>query len=184
MCRASIDSWNGLIQTVSTTGHLLSSQPEVQAWRRWAHVDRLLGLVNRIDRVLVPTKGRDNEESYRFRVAVAERVKILTGGLMLSVDDVTEVRNVVEHSDEYLFDFVRSNQGKRLAAIVVASTEKDELEPDCAAIRYLDPFSGTCIVFGRRVNLRVLLSGIRELKLRLPLRELTMELCIPDDTGA
>jgi len=104
----------------------------------------------------------------------------LTGGLALSQNDIAEVRNVVEHSDEYLFDFVQSNADKRLAAIAIASTEDSRPEPDCVPIRYFDPFSGVCIVFGRQVNLRSLIDGIRVLKLALPAKPLTMELRIPD----
>jgi len=181
MCRACLDSWNDLIQTVSTTGHLLSSQPEEQSWNRWASVERLLGLVNRIERVLAPTRGWDSEESYSFRLSIAERLRTLTGGLTLSQDDVKEVRNVVEHSDEYLLDFVQSNSDKRLAAIAVASTEDARPEPDSVAIRYLDPFSGVCKVFGRQVNLRTLVEGIRRLKLALPAKPLTMEVRIADE---
>ena len=180
MCRACLDSWNDLVQTVSTTGHLLSSQPEEQAWKRWASVDRLLGLINRIERVLVPTRGRDSEESYTFRLSVAEHIRTLTGGLTLSQNDVAEVRNVVEHSDEYLLEFVQSNSNKRLAAITIASRPESKRDTDCVPIRYLDPFSGECIVFGRRVNLRTLVDGIRELKLALPAKRLTMELQISD----
>ncbi len=180
MCRACLDSWNDLIQTVSTTGHLLTSQPEPQAWNRWAPVDRLLGLVNRVERVLVPTRGKDSEESYRFRLTVAELLRTLTGGLTLSQNDVAEVRNVVEHSDEYLFEFVRSNHGKRLAAIVIVSSEDAKIDADMVPIRYLDPFSGVCIVFGRHVNLRTLVDGIRRLKLALPAKRLRMELQTPE----
>ncbi|MGP8073410.1 MAG: hypothetical protein ACLQD9_00500 [Thermoplasmata archaeon] len=134
--------------------------------------------------MIVPARGEDSKESHRFRVAFAESVRTWTGGLTLSRHDVTEVRNLVEHSDEYLFGFVQSNPTKRLAAIVIASTEDEKLDPDCAPIRYLDPFSGACIVFGRRVNLRVLVNGIRELKLALPAKKLTMELRIADHEGA
>jgi len=180
MCRACLDSWNDLIQTVSTTGHLLSSQPEEQAWKRWTSVERLLGLVNRIERMLAPTRGRDSEESYSFRLSIAEQLRTLTGGLTLSQDDVKEVRNVVEHSDEYLLDFVKSNACKRLAAIAVASAEDARPEPDSVAIRFLDPFSGVCIVFGRQVNLRALMEGIRRLKFALPAKPLTMEVRITE----
>jgi hypothetical protein len=183
MCRACLDSWNGLVQTVATTGHLLSSQPETQSWSRWAHVDRLLGLVNRIDRILTPPRGKDSAESYKFRMALADRLRTFTGGLTLSENDVAEVRNVVEHSDEYLLEFVQSNPDKRLAALVIATTEDAELDPHCAAIRYLDPFSGVCLVLGRRVNLRALVDRIRELKLALPAKKLTMEVRIADDGG-
>lgn len=175
MCRACLDSWNELTQVVSTTGHLLSSQPEAQAWMRWALVDRLLVLINRSDWVLVPTRGRDSEESYEFRLLVAERVRTLTGGLTLSQDDVAEVRNVVEHSDEYLLGFVQSNSGKRLGAIVIAAGQESKLPADSVPIRYLGPFTGECVVYRRHVNLRVLVDGVRELKLALPAKKLTMD---------
>ena len=90
---------------------------------------------------------------------------------------------MVEHSDEYLFGFVQSNPGKRLAAIVITSTQDEKFDPDCVPIRYLNSFSGVCIVFGRRVNLRALVDGIRELKLALPAKKLTMELRIADGGG-
>ncbi|MGP8075732.1 MAG: hypothetical protein ACLP8Y_03210 [Thermoplasmata archaeon] len=125
----------------------------------------------------------DSDESYRFRVAVAEHLRTFTGGLTLAQSDVAEVRNVVEHSNEYLFGFVQSNPDKRLAAIVIASTQDEKLDPDCVPIRYLDPFSGLCIVFGRRVNLRALVDGIRELNLALPAKKLTMEVKIDNGSG-
>jgi hypothetical protein len=134
----------------------------------WRSVDQMLVHVERIDRIVHPRRGQDSLESYEVRLRVGKLLGELLGGDILKESELAKVRAIVEHSNEYVADFVLAHPGKRRAAIAVGPNVKEESPDMTVALRYYDTVSGVCTVYGKSVDLQQLERDVRKLKFVLP----------------
>lgn len=144
----------------------------------WRSVDQMLVHVERIDRIVHPRRGQDSSESYEVRLRVGKLLRELLGGDILNESELAKVRAIVEHSNEYVADFVLAHPGKRRAAIAVGPNVKEDTPESAIALRYYDTVSGLCTVYGKSVDLQQLERDVRKLKFVLP-SQVALEFYVP-----
>lgn len=141
-------------------GHNISS---------WEFVNRLLVHAARIRRLVNPTSKGDNEspEAYAERKKFAAELSKRFNPELLNSKHLGRARNIVEHANEYLVDYLMKHDEKaiNMFRITWGSVSAPDA-PRYPSFRAYDHDSGECSVNGFPVNLRSTLGIVQELRSR------------------
>lgn len=179
-CTWILEARNRLLALDSAGDHAFGVRPFEQTLERWSYVDQMLVHLERLDRLLNPTKGHGTPDSYAIRRELAKLMVDRGYPLPGSVDDLRSVRDVVEHADEHLPEFIMRNPGRALGPFAVGPLSGPNLELNYIPLRSYNTVSGECSVNGKSVNLAKLVEEVRTLRFSLPRPGVTPRLTTSD----
>lgn len=167
-CEEVLKAWSALVHMVSSGDVALAHGGTEEVVNRWQCADRLLTHAVRVYRILDPVLGQGTPTSlaHRQRVASALGVKLQLNETQRAA--LRKARNMVEHADEYLPEFVLANPGKALGPVSVGPEADKGAPRNYIALRALNTLDWICSVNGVAVNLKEVVDASRQVRFYLP----------------
>ena len=166
-CGWTLGARNRLTQMIAAGDLVLGANPVDRSLERWACVDEMLVHLNRLDRLMNPVGGRSSQ-TYNLRRQLADLARARGYNPPSDAGQLAAVRNIVEHADEHLPQFILDNLGKALGPVDVGPQAGPKPVNNYVPMRAYDTLTEECFAHGETVNLSKLLAEVRELKFRLP----------------
>lgn len=149
----------------------VEAEPIINNLRIWSYVDRMLTHVVRIDRLVNPRTGAREEDpkSLEWRKGFADWLRERVSSDLFIDRDTRKVRDVAEHSNEYLYAFLTRHLGQKIGPFGIGVDVSKTPEAGAAFIRVFDQTSGYCSVYGKGpMYLRSIHDKINDLIKQLP----------------
>jgi len=164
-CLMFLDSWNSIRQPAIAFGNepftgTTDDRRLRFIYSMWGAVYSLVEAACRLSRILWGTQGC-KELRARFGVPVESPIR-----------DAHRVRDILEHTEARIPEFVRSNPGKTLAGWRVESNPVKQAFPDVLTLRYLNLTTWELRAYDPlgdwECNLRSTAKAVQDLNLVLP----------------
>jgi hypothetical protein len=167
-CHWFLAAWADLVGQVGKGDVAVEAAPLESNATTWSYIDRLLTHLQRIDRIINPTRGLDSKESYAKRLEFAAMLRTRISPDLFRRGTLETARNICEHANEYLPDFVQDHHSRNIDAFEIGGLSQRPRNQRTSGFRSYDVLTGDCLVMGRRVNLTAAERAVRKLKFELP----------------
>ncbi len=167
-CTWFLQAWEELGAHLARSAPSGGPPPIESKAKGWSYIDRMLTHLQRIDRIVNPSRGHDSPESFARRTGFAESLRGRIPADLFPAGGWSAARNIVEHAHEYFPDFLRDSGPVGPPAIWIRSVHHGEPPRATPSFRAYDPETGECVVLGRRLNLYAAERAVRRLSSLLP----------------